>query len=150
MQFRVKASGHSYQVEVAGEGEPLLLLHGFTGDRSAWAELSQQLRDDFELIALDLLGHGGSDAPADPVSYRMERAAADIADLLNQLGGPRPHLLGYSMGGRLALFLALRFPHLFKSLTLESASPGLAGVADRAERRRQDDDLAHNIEIARH
>ena len=76
----------------------------------------------------------------------MDAIAADIVDLLDQLALKRAHLLGYSMGGRLALYMALRYPARFRSLILESASPGLADATERAERRRRDQALADAIE----
>jgi 2-succinyl-6-hydroxy-2,4-cyclohexadiene-1-carboxylate synthase len=137
-------SGNFYNVETSGAGAPLLLLHGFTGAASSWHKLTGQLAEDFRLIAVDLLGHGASDVPADLASYRMESLAADLTSLLTRLSLTTPHLLGYSLGGRLALFLALRNP--FHSLILESASPGLDHEAARAERRGRDNDLADAIE----
>ena len=146
MLISATASGHHYNVEVQGKGVPLLLLHGFSGAASTWDAITQELADDFQLVALDLLGHGASDAPRDMPSYRMDSAASDIVDLLGQLGLAKPHLLGYSMGGRLALFLALRYPTLIHSLILESASAGLADEQARAQRRQHDNDLADKIE----
>lgn len=146
MRIRATTSRHHYHVEICGGGDPLLLLHGFSGAASTWDAIAEELADDFLLVAIDLLGHGASDAPRDRPSYRMESVAADIIDLLGQLGLEKPNLLGYSMGGRLALFLALRFPEQFRSLILESASPGLADERARAERRQHDNDLAEEIE----
>ena len=100
----------------------------------------------FRLIRLDILGHGKSDKPESVSSYHMPAVAADIIDLLDQLNVPRVHLLGYSMGGRLALCLALHYPERFNSITLESASAGLASAAVRARRRRYDEALADKIE----
>ena len=76
----------------------------------------------------------------------MRRAADDLADLLAGVTEEAVHLLGYSMGGRLALYFALAFPGRVKTLTLASASPGLASAAERAERRGWDNALADHIE----
>ena len=76
----------------------------------------------------------------------MGAVAADVIDLLDQLSIVKAHLAGYSMGGRLALFLALRSPERFKSVMLESASPGLASEDERAVRLKRDEDLAGRIE----
>ena len=122
------------------------MLHGFSGDSSSWEEVARRLPGRFQLLALDFLGHGQSDSPPDGASYRMEAVAADIIDLLDKSTSVPAHLLGYSMGGRLALFLALRYRDRFRSLTLESASPGLPDAESRAERRRQDEKLAGAIE----
>lgn len=145
-RYRANNSGHHYHVEIHGAGDPLALLHGFSGGASTWQDISERLAEDFQLIAIDLLGHGASDAPADVASFRMESVAADIVDLLDQLLATNPYLLGYSMGGRLALFLACAYPGRFRALVLESASPGLADEYARAERRRRDNQLADQIE----
>lgn len=145
-RYRAKSSGHHYNIEIRGAGDPLLLLHGFSGDATTWHEVIERLADHFALIAIDLLGHGASDAPADAASYRMESLASDLIGLLDKLKLKRPSLLGYSMGGRLALFLAREFPGRFGALVLESATPGLADAGARAERRRRDNALADVIE----
>lgn len=146
MRYRAATSGHHYNIEFSGVGAPLILLHGFSGDSTTWKGIASHLKDSFQLIAIDVLGHGASDKPAQPASYRIEAVAADLIDLLDQLGLAQAHLLGYSMGGRLALALALRQPERFRSLVLESASPGLADAAERAQRWRRDDALADDIE----
>ena len=146
MLIRARPSGHQYKVVVCGAGEPLALLHGFTGDSSTWQELIAAFSGDFRVIRLDILGHGKSDKPASTSSYEMSAVAADFIDVLNQLGILQTHLLGYSMGGRLALYLALFFADRLLSLALESASPGLADEGARAERRRRDEALADRIE----
>ena len=145
-RLQVSTSAHRYHIETAGAGQPLLLLHGFGGDSTNWHALAPALAQRWRLIMLDCLGHGASDKPAAIDSYRMESVAADIMDLLDQLEIARTHLLGYSMGGRLALYLALRSPQRFGSLILESASPGLANETERADRRRRDNALADRIQ----
>lgn len=145
-RYRAANSGHHYGIQISGAGQPLVLLHGFSGDASTWRAVTERLADSCQCFAIDLLGHGLSDAPADAARYRMDSVAADIVDLLDELALTKPSLLGYSMGGRLALYLALQFPAQFGALILESASPGLADEAARAERRRRDCQLADNIE----
>ena len=127
-----------------GTATPLLLLHGFTGSSVSWEGIARRLER--RSIAVDLIGHGRTDAPADPARYAMDRAAEDLALLIEQLGCGPVHLLGYSMGGRLALYLALAYPALTKSLILESASPGLDEPNDRAERRAADERRADSID----
>ncbi len=139
------ASGVNYALSRLGEGEPLLLLHGFTGDRRTWERLVPLLRA-YQLIMPDLPGHGSSDSPERAAAWHMSSVAADLISLLDALGLPQVHLLGYSLGGRLALYLALRYPRRFLSLTLESASPGLADDAERQTRRQRDEQLADKIE----
>lgn len=138
-------NGRNYHVEVSGNGIPILLLHGFTGDTTTWQSIREALEISHTVIAVDILGHGKSDKPNDVNLYRMESVACDLIKLLGTLAVGKVHLLGYSMGGRLALYLAHRFPDKFHSLILESASPGLATEVERQERRARDDYLADEI-----
>ena len=140
-------SDHSrYHYETYGDGPPLLLLHGFTGSAVSWQGVIERLSPHFSITAVDLPGHGQTVAPDDPSRYRMEHVARDLAALIRQKLSPPVNVLGYSMGGRLALFLALEYPQLIRSLILESASPGLADEVEREARRSSDDTLADRIE----
>lgn len=139
-------NGLRYALSVEGQGDPLLLLHGFTGRGANWAELCASLSQRFTTITLDLPGHGDTESPSDPERYRMERCAEDIATILDRLGFDTTHLMGYSMGGRLALYLALNMQRRFRSLILESASPGLKTSEERAARIASDEALADEIE----
>lgn len=143
---RFERRGLTYAYGEVGEGPAVLLLHGFMGSKADWATLSDTLADAYRVIAVDLPGHGDSEAPEDLARYGMAAVAEDLAALLEHLEVDRAHLLGYSMGGRLALFMALAQPARWRSLLLESASPGLETEAERAERRGQDEALAEFIE----
>jgi 2-succinyl-6-hydroxy-2,4-cyclohexadiene-1-carboxylate synthase len=136
----------NYNVETAGEGAPLMLLHGFTGCARSWGQVQPALATRFRLIMPDLLGHGKSDAPTDPARYRMECCVEDLVAILDVLHVSRTHLLGYSMGGRVALAAAIARPDRIASLTLESASPGLAAEDERRARAASDNALAEFIE----
>ena len=125
---------------------PLLLLHGFTGSHQSWQTLRATLPGSRRMIAVDLLGHGQTDAPEDPARYAMARGAADLLDLMTACGIHRFDLLGYSMGGRLALYIALAHPDRVRQLVLESASPGLSEPAARRARVDADEALADSIE----
>lgn len=142
----INAHGIRYYVEITGAGHPLVLLHGFTGSGRSWDAASLGLSDAHTLIAVDLIGHGQTDAPADAVRYSMERSVGDLCAVLDRLSIERSAVLGYSMGGRLALHLALAAPERVTSLILESASPGIEDGAERMERRRSDERLARRIE----
>jgi 2-succinyl-6-hydroxy-2,4-cyclohexadiene-1-carboxylate synthase len=143
----VRINGLSYQVRISGNGErALLLLHGFTGHSRNWDGLVAGLAPAFRLIRVDLPGHGRSAAPTDPDRYAMAAVAADLEIILAQAAAVPADVLGYSMGGRLALYLALTRPHLARSLILESASPGLRSATERQTRRQQDEALARRIE----
>jgi 2-succinyl-6-hydroxy-2,4-cyclohexadiene-1-carboxylate synthase len=143
---RVRSRGVSLHVETAGAGAPLVLLHGFTGSGASWARHVPAFATRFCTVTIDLLGHGRSEAPAHPDRYRIERAADDILAVLDQLSLSRAAILGYSMGGRLALFLATAAPERIGALVLESSSPGIRDEAERRDRAGRDAALADAIE----
>lgn len=139
-------NGVTYHIEAAGSGAPLVLLHGFTGAAANWRAHIAAFAQHYHVIAPDLPGHGGTTAPDDRTRYNMAHAAADLAAICHTVAGEPVHLLGYSMGGRLALYTALYYPGSVRTLILESASPGLAHETERADRREQDNALAERIE----
>ena len=143
---RIPANGVQLNVEIGGQGPPLVLLHGFTGSAASWRAHLGAFRDKFETLAVELLGHGASDSPADPARFRMERCVEDLAAVFDHLGLQRVNLLGYSMGGRVALHLTAALSERIGALVLESASPGLAGQAERQARVASDEALANLIE----
>lgn len=136
----------SLNVRSLGEGPPVLLLHGFTGSARTWDELIDAWSGDHHCIAPDLLGHAGSGVPTDPARYALERQAAELAELLRLLGAGPATLVGYSMGARLALVLALEHAAQVQRLILESPSAGIASAGARAERRARDEALARDLE----
>ncbi|MEI9992417.1 MAG: alpha/beta fold hydrolase [Rhizomicrobium sp.] len=105
-----------------GEGRPMILVHGFASNRAEnWRRLGWYgafERRRMRVIALDCRGHGESAKPHDPVLYGREAMAGDILALMDHLAVPRAHILGFSMGSRLALAAALRAPERFATLTL--------------------------------
>jgi len=116
-----------------------LALHGFTQRGSMWAEVEALAGG--EWLTPDLPGHGAEPA------CRWGRAVAGIAARLAGAAPPRC-LIGYSMGGRLALATALAHPGLVDRLVVVSATPGLASAAERRRRRARDRVLAEHIEEA--
>jgi len=105
-----------------GEGRPMILVHGFTSNRNEnWRRLGWYgalERRRMRAIGLDMRGHGESVRPHDPALYGREAMAGDILALMDHLQIERAHLLGFSMGSRLALAAALRAPKRFATLTL--------------------------------
>jgi 2-succinyl-6-hydroxy-2,4-cyclohexadiene-1-carboxylate synthase len=142
---RVIVDGVQYHVETYGEGFPLLLLHGFTGDGSTWAPYRDVWGQHSRLIIPDIIGHGNTDAPDDLNRYQIEAVAADLVNILDQLDVKQVDILGYSMGGRLALTISLLYPERVRKLILESASPGLLTEKERQDRRKKDTELAKLI-----
>ncbi len=141
----IRVRGVSYHLDDRGAGRTLVLLHGLTGRAASWRAHFAPLTRHFRVIALDLLGHGLSSIPSDPLRYHIEEAAADLIAVLQQIDALPAALLGYSMGGRLALYTALTYPQAFSALILESATPGIREADDRAERAAKDEGLATGI-----
>ena len=144
-EFMQSINGVQYHVRVNGEGPPILLLHGFTGSMNTWDAFIRDYEHNFKIISVDLLGHGLTDAPNDSTRYEMHKAAKDIKDLLLSLNIGSANILGYSMGGRLALGFAVYYPEFVQSLILESSSPGLEDEKERKVRMDSDAQLARRI-----
>lgn len=137
--------GIRYNVKKSGSGFPLFLLHGFTGDQSTWDSFTDKWGSHSTLFQLDIIGHGQTDSPLEEKRYEMMSAVEDLCQLLDKLKIDKIDLLGYSMGGRLALSFALMYPYRVRNLILESASPGLLTEDERLSRRKQDKKLADMI-----
>jgi 2-succinyl-6-hydroxy-2,4-cyclohexadiene-1-carboxylate synthase len=133
--------------EISGDRHPpaVLFLHGFMGSSADWRGIMAALGDRTFCIAPDLPGHGAS-LGLTPESYTIEGTARAAIHILDRLEVERPVVAGYSMGGRLALYLALRFPGRCVGLFLESASPGLVSEEERASRRAADEEKAKRLE----
>lgn len=138
--------GLRLHVRLSGAGAPLVLLHGFTGSGATWDPLRAALDRRHRVATVDLPGHGRSGAPDDPARYALDRFADDLVRVLDVLDMRCVALLGYSMGGRAALRVALRHPGRVQSLVLESTSPGIGDPAQRASRLAADRALAARIE----
>jgi 2-succinyl-6-hydroxy-2,4-cyclohexadiene-1-carboxylate synthase len=130
---------------VRGSGPPLVLLHGFTGCTAAWDEVAPELARRCTTIALDLPGHGRSPLPAD--SAGLDAAADGAVETVRALGFERAAWLGYSLGGRVALHIALRHTARVARLILESCSPGIEDPGERAARAAADEAQAREIVV---
>jgi 2-succinyl-6-hydroxy-2,4-cyclohexadiene-1-carboxylate synthase len=120
-----------------------LFLHGFLGSHEDWQTVTNNLKDRFNCVTVDLPGHGSSvNMNAD--SYVFEQTAKLIVDSF--LSEHPSHLVGYSLGGRLALYITAIFPEEVKSVTLLSASPGLITETECTERIQYDEAVAHRLE----
>ena len=108
-----------------GTGPPLVLLHGAWMDSRAWWYQLAGLADEFTVIAWDAPGFGGSSDP--PETFRLPEYADVLAGLVRALGLERPHVLGLSFGGGLALELYRRHPDLPASLLIAGGYAGWAG-----------------------
>ncbi|MFJ8066184.1 2-succinyl-6-hydroxy-2,4-cyclohexadiene-1-carboxylate synthase [Psychrobacillus sp. NPDC096426] len=126
-----------------GAAKKVVWFHGFTGSSSTWEEVISFLPSSMELLTIDLIGHGQTDKPSDTVCYFVEEQIEDLHVLFQQLEWTHFTLVGYSMGGRLALAYAAKYP--VDTLILESSSPGLAGEDERQKRKLSDELLAERI-----
>jgi 2-succinyl-6-hydroxy-2,4-cyclohexadiene-1-carboxylate synthase len=123
--------------ERSGSGPRLVLVHGFTQTGRSWGPIAADLSRDYEVVTVDAPGHG-----------RSSGLAADLptgAALLGQAGGEAVYV-GYSMGGRLALHLALARSDLVGGLVLIGATAGIEDAGERVARRAADNRLAAELE----
>jgi 2-succinyl-6-hydroxy-2,4-cyclohexadiene-1-carboxylate synthase len=120
-RLRVGAIEMEYEEHGAG-GRPFVLVHGFTGSRDDFREMLPRLAVRGRTLALDLRGHGGTSNPGSPDAYTLESLVGDVLGLLDALGAPRFDLLGHSMGGMVALRIALEEPERVASLLLMDTS----------------------------
>jgi 2-succinyl-6-hydroxy-2,4-cyclohexadiene-1-carboxylate synthase len=119
-----------------------LFLHGFMGSSDDFAPLLTQLSKHFHCVCVDLPGHGQTASSDENISSIARR----LVDLLESLPIDRLcYLFGYSLGGRIALYLALHYPQYWSKVVLESASVGLATLAAQQERQRQEQAIARKL-----
>jgi pimeloyl-ACP methyl ester carboxylesterase len=107
--------------EQSGEGEPVVLIQGANLPMQMWDAQVQSLIPEFQVVRYDVRGFGGS-GPSDAVPYQSHM---DLRALLDHLGIERAHLVGLSLGGRIAVDFALAYPERVRSMVL--AGPGLSG-----------------------
>jgi 2-succinyl-6-hydroxy-2,4-cyclohexadiene-1-carboxylate synthase len=129
---------------VVGDGTPVTLLHGFTQSGHSWQEVISTMRQGWRWVVPDLRGHGETQT-SPGAAFTMDACAADLEVLWDHLGIERTHLVGYSMGGRLALHAAVQRQKRLASILTIGAHAGLDEDA-REGRRRDDEALAERIE----
>lgn len=134
------SDGRRIHYQVEGEGPPLLLHHGFTSSLEAWRffGFTAVLRERFQVIMFDALGHGLSDKPHDSAAYKQPQRCRDALAVLDALGLERAHFMGYSLGGWVGYGLVRHAPERLASLVLGAAHPyedrswdGFAGIDGR-------------------
>ncbi len=128
------------------DGRPvLMLLHGFTQNLGSWEAVRDGLRRIGPTVAVDLIGHGNSPKPDSVAPYRMEACLEQLERVMARLKLEKAWWVGYSMGGRTALQMAVNKPHLVEGLVLISASAGFPDIEARAARKEADNVLAERI-----
>lgn len=123
----------------------IVCLHGFTSSKDTWQAFAEHFPQ-HRIVAVDLMGHGETAAPAEIAPYAMAMQVAMLEQLFSALQLNEFTLVGYSMGGRVALSYAVQQPQRVRTLILESASPGLALEQERSARQTADEALAQRIE----
>ena len=106
---------HYYRTD--GQKQPLVLIHGITDDGLCWSPIAEVLAADYDVIMLDLRGHGKSEAPDD--GYDYQTMATEVAGLITGLGLEKPVLMGHSLGAMTALTVASLFSDLPLAIILE-------------------------------
>lgn len=151
----IKVDNYQFHYSLIGDGSggrshrnlPIILfLHGFLGDCHEFDRVSSLLSDEFCCLTVDLPGHGKTIVTGGDEYYSMENTALGLIKLLNILNIDKGFLFGYSMGGRLALYLTINFPDRFTKVVLESASPGLKTKEEQLLRIARDSQLAEELE----
>src|SRR5262245_38445148 len=114
--MKTRINGITLAYDDKGEGLPIVFLHAFPLNRTMWTPQIEALAPRFRIIAVDLRGHGESDAPL--WRYTMEQFADDVVGLLDHLEVPQVVLVGLSMGGYLSFSCYRRFPQRIKAMVL--------------------------------
>ena len=148
--MKLDVNGIKLNLEYLKEVDPskdfLLFLHGFTGCAEDWFSIFEQFPDKYNLIAIDIIGHGKSDSPVDPNHYSIESIINQLKQVKDHLTKNKIFLIGYSMGGRIALSYAMAYPDDIKGLVLESATAGFKNEDERQKRYQSDLKLVEFIE----
>ena len=121
---------------------PIVWLHGFMGSHKDWLPITSQI--DHNSICIDLPGHGSANHLRSNNGF--EGVMTYVVNALEKRNITRCHIVGYSMGGRLAMMLVTRFPKLFNKVVIESAHPGIISSKERENRYQQDITLKAALE----
>jgi pimeloyl-ACP methyl ester carboxylesterase len=144
-KFALRNDGVRIAYEIVGEGEPVVLVHGFASDRvqnwraPGWYQTLNGAG--YQVVALDCRGHGESDKPHDPAMYGHATMADDVVAVIRDAGIGQALLMGYSMGGYISMSLLIKHPELFRKVVIAGVgasyldlSAAEAAVADPERR----------------
>ena len=127
-----------FSVSGSEDKPAILFIHGFLGSYQEWDPVIKKINSKYRCISIGLPGHGGSPFPTNGYRKGYSICFHNIEILLTELNVKKCNLVGYSMGGRIALDFALHHPERIDNLVLESSSPGLSSEKERFLRREQD------------
>lgn len=147
--MRFYSNGINYHLRIH-QNQPslplLLMLHGFMGSPDSFNDLIKPLSEFCNPVTIDLLGHGKTGAPADPNRFTTKQQVDDLVSVISRLQTDELFIYGYSMGGRLAIQIAVNFPDTLKGLILESTHCGIKDPQLRKSRTKTDEERARKIE----
>src|SRR5436190_4884515 len=133
-EWEIELHGHRVIYRIAGDGPPVVLVHGMVNSSKHWERVALRLADRYTVVAPDLLGHG--DSAAVRGDYSLGAHACSIRDLLTTIGIERATVVGHSLGGGIAMQFFYQFPQRVERLALISSgglghdvSPMLRGAA---------------------
>jgi 3-oxoadipate enol-lactonase len=130
--MKIKANGIEMNYELSGKGKTLVLIHGFTDNLNMWYNQVPEFSKNCQILTYDVRGFGQTEKVPGP--YSMEMFAEDLHELLQALGIPSACLLGYSMGGRIALEFCMKYPQEATGLVMANSVVGAPITPDREER----------------
>ena len=133
--MKVRANGIEMNYELTGEGDCLVLIHGAVDNLRMWYGQVPVFSRGYRVLTYDVRGHGETECPDGPLS--LDVLAVDLQELLRVLGIQRAFVLGYSMGGRIGLQLALNKPSMVRALVMANSGIGLGTPSPEAVERRQ-------------
>jgi len=116
--------GVDINYEDEGKGDPLLFIHGFSGNLQSWDEQIPALTDKYRVLRYDCRGHGDSESPDDPSEYSQEILVNEALGLLDTLGLEKVNVCGLSMGGNVGLNMAIRHPDRVNAAIIASTGAG--------------------------
>lgn len=143
--------GYPYRIVNPGQRQGVIFLHGFLGDKDEFKHIGRELEKSHTVVYVDLPGHGENlmasrECPSfHDVAAGIARTIQAHSSVFSKSGKTSWHVVGYSLGGRLALYIACHWPELVNRLTLISASPGLTSPRDRQARIASDRLLARKL-----
>ena len=123
----------------------VLFIHGFTGSSHDWDNIIIHLPENFNYYAIDLIGHGDSDSPAEKNLYNVDSLVNQLKEFSAKVINDKFIFIGYSMGGRIALSYAVKYPETLEGLILESSTAGIKDENGRKERIKRDEEIVDYI-----
>ncbi|WP_411842088.1 2-succinyl-6-hydroxy-2,4-cyclohexadiene-1-carboxylate synthase [Salinicoccus sp. HZC-1] len=121
----------NYKFNDTDSSETVLLLHGFLSDMNSMKTVADQISEHFNVLSVDLPGFGKTPSTG---NYTMDDVSESLASLIESLNLGKVHIIGYSMGGRVAVSFMVNHPEKVQSAVLESTSPGISDISERQRR----------------